>query len=56
METVIGKFEWERSTKNTEVYVRHTETGRKEAQYVPKSVFAGTKAPKIVEVVVRTAE
>jgi len=53
---VIGKFDFERSTKNTHVFKRTLEGGRTEAQYVPKSAFEGGKAPQAIEVLIRPAK
>lgn len=50
-EHVIGTFNKERETKNTVVYSRDN-NGRKESQYVQKSVLNGSN-PTSIEVVVR---
>lgn len=52
-EETIGTFTLERETKNTYVFYRTTEGGRREAQYVPKSFFNGQPAPQTIQVVVR---
>ena len=53
MERVIGKYEYERSTTNTHRYARTGEDGRKDTQYVQKSVFRGADPPDVIEVVIR---
>lgn len=52
MERSIGIYEYERSTANTHRYAR-VEGGRKETQYVAKSVFRGADPPDRIEVVLR---
>jgi hypothetical protein len=51
-EQILGVFTRERETKNTVLFSRTTETGRKESQYVPKIVF-GDARPEEIEVLVR---
>jgi hypothetical protein len=51
VDKVIGKFSKERETKNTVVFSRDN-NGRKESQYVQKSVLEGSN-PTSIEVVVR---
>lgn len=48
----LGTFTFERETKNTFVFSRTNETGRKEPQYVQKSAFDGERPDKI-DVIVR---
>jgi hypothetical protein len=53
MGQVINKFEFERETKSTAVFVRENGSGRKESQYVQKSLFDGDEIPETIEVVVK---
>jgi len=52
-EVVIGVFEKFDETKNTYKYAREAENGRREVQYVQKSVFEGQEVPEKIEVVAR---
>jgi hypothetical protein len=51
-EQTLGLFQRERETKNTILFSRTNEGGRRESQYVPKAVF-GDARPEEVEVLIR---
>jgi hypothetical protein len=55
VEVSLGTFKYDRETKNTFVYVRKTDTGRKESQYVTKDDAAKIDNPEAIEVVIRPA-
>jgi hypothetical protein len=52
-EAIVGEFAKSKETKNTYVYARTTEAGRRETHYVAKDLFAGSKVPETIEVVIR---
>ena len=47
----VGRFKFERSTKNTHVFFRDV-NGRREPQYVQKITFPGTKVPDEIRVLI----
>lgn len=55
MESVLGRYHFDRETKNTVRYQRTTEDGRPDTIYVRKEKLE-EPYPQVLEVVIRTIE